>query len=146
MKLDTTITPSPTAKAAQKWAVTLCCEDNEKLEARVARIVEHLARYYEEPKQWEIADLDATGSLGNRLTRQGNDRDALYLSDWELLEMLQEDGQAIELDAALVKNGQKLFKISIRDGCYLDVLGTGEILPNSVLGNYNKVDRELFLW
>ncbi len=32
--------------ARQKWAITLCCEEQEKIESRVAKIVEYLAENY----------------------------------------------------------------------------------------------------
>jgi len=62
------------------------------------------------------------------------------------LEVMTEEGQVIELDASLVKDDEELFKILIRDGVSIDLLGSGEMMPLTVLGKYVYVDKELFLW
>ncbi|HLO46972.1 MAG TPA: hypothetical protein VK211_00890, partial [Kamptonema sp.] len=132
---------------SQKWAITLCYEKQEKLEPRVAQIIEYLALNCELPNEWMIADLDATGKCGDRLTKKGNNQEGLcLLSSADLLSVLNEEGQVIELDASLVQNGDELFKILIRDGVSVDLLGSGEVLPLSVLGKYVTVDKSLFLW
>lgn len=56
-----------TYNIGQKWAVTLCCEAEERLEGRVAKIMEYLDKNYL-LKQWAISDIDATGSYNNCLT------------------------------------------------------------------------------
>ena len=71
---------------------------------------------------------------GDRLTRPGNNSEMF----WE--------GQAIELGATLVKDERECYKIIIRDGLSIDVLGSGELLPTTVLGKYIPMDRELFMW
>ncbi|MBM3239486.1 hypothetical protein FJZ31_24600 [Candidatus Poribacteria bacterium] len=128
-----------------KWAVTLRNDEMEKLEDRVALIVEFLAKHYQ-PSQWVISDIDATGCYGGSLTRRLNDEGSLCLSSAELLDILKEDGQVIDLDAVLVKDDKELFRILIRDGISVDALGTGNLLPSSALKNYDEVDTELFLW
>lgn len=128
-----------------KWALTLRCDDHERLEDRVALIVEYLGNLYE-PNQWLISDLDATGKKGGQLTLRLNDEEILWLSNNHLVDILMEEGQIIELDATLVKNDSKLFRILIQDGVSIDILGTGQLLPLSVLGNYGLVDTELFMW
>ena len=64
----------------------------------------------------------------------------------ENLGLFQEEGQVIELDATLIQSQQSLFKIIVRDGISIDVLGTEKILPKEILGNYCLVDSNLFLW
>lgn len=131
---------------SQKWAITLCYDEQEKLEPRVAKIIEYLALNCESPNQWMIADIDATGSYGDRLTKKGNNQEVLCLYTADLLSVLNEEGQVIELDASLVENGDELFKILIRDGVSVDVLGSGDVMPLRVLGKYVTVDKSLFLW
>lgn len=136
---------SITYNISQKWAVTLCCQAEEKLELRVAKIVEYLDRNYL-LNQWEISDIEATGSYGNSLTARCNDRETFQVSTSDLLEVMREEGQVIELDASLIKDDEELFKILIRDGVSIDVLGSGEMIPMTVLGKYVYVDKELFMW
>ena len=128
----------------EKWAVTLSYEQQEKLENRVARIVEYLAKDYQQNK-WIISDIDATGSRGGKLTSHSNDEGVVYLSSQELLDVLREDGQVIELEATLVTN-RELCKILVQDGVSVDVLGIGNIPPLVVLGKYTLVDVNLFMW
>ncbi|XZN89099.1 MAG: hypothetical protein ACM65M_15605 [Microcoleus sp.] len=131
---------------SQKWAITLCYEEQEKLEPRVAQIIEYLAQNCELPNQWIIADIDATGRCGDQLTKKGNNEEVLRLSSSDLLSVLKEEGQVIELDASLVQNGDEVFKILIRDGVSVDVLGSGDVMPLTVLGKYVTVDKSFFLW
>ena len=134
-----------TYNIGQKWAVTLCCEEEEKLELRVAKILEYLDKNYV-LKQWEISDIEATGSYGNCLTARCNNQEIFQLSTADLLEVMREEGQVIELDASLVKDDEELFKILIQDGVSIDLLGSGEMMPLTVLGKYVYVDKELFMW
>lgn len=131
---------------SQKWAITLCYEEQEKLEPRVAQIIEYLAQNCELPNQWIIGDIDATGRCGDQLTKKGNNEEVLRLSSADLLSVLKEEGQVIELDARLVQNGDEVFKILIRDGVSVDVLGSGDVMPLTVLGKYVTVDKSFFLW
>lgn len=134
-----------TYNIGQKWAVTLCCEAEEKLELRVAKILEYLDKNYL-LKQWEISDIEATGSYGNSLTARCNNQEIFHVSTADLLDVMREEGQVIELDASLVKDDEELFKILIRDGVSIDLLGSGEMMPLTVLGKYVYVDKELFMW
>jgi len=146
MKLKDKFIQSLSTETAKKWAVTLCCHHSENLEYRAIQIVEYLAQQLGSNHFWLISDLDATGEVGDRLVKEVNNLVNLQLTASELLTLLGEDGQAIELEATLVENQQELFKILIRDGCSIDVLGTGELLPKTVLGDYVVCDRTLFLW
>ena len=134
-----------TYNIGQKWAVTLCYEAEEKLELRVAKILEYLDKNYL-LKRWEISDIEATGSYGNCLTVQCNNQEIFQVSTADLLEVMMEEGQVIELDASLIKDDEELFKILIRDGVSIDLLGSGEMMPLTVLGKYIYVDKELFMW
>lgn len=70
----------------------------------------------------------------------------ILLSTSDLLQLFAEEGQVIEIEATLMNNEEELLKIIIQDGSSIDVLGSGEIFPISVLGNYQTVDRAMFLW
>jgi hypothetical protein len=146
MKVENKFIQSLSPETAHKWAVTLFCDSLETIESRAIAIVRYLAHKLESPHAWMISDIDATGELGDRLTQQGNNLGNLQLTVSELLALLREDGQVIELEATLVASQQELFKILIRDGCSIDVLGTGDLLPKTVLGDYEMCDRSLFLW
>lgn len=137
---------TPIQNVSQKWAVTLCCEEQETLESRVAKIVEYLAENWGLSNEWVISDIDATGRCGDRLTKKGNNQEVFSLSTSDLLGVLNEEGQVIELDASLIKSGDEVFKIMIRDGISVDVLGSGEVLPLTVIGKYVAVDNSYFLW
>lgn len=52
----------------------------------------------------------------------------------------------MEIEATLMNNEEALLKIIIQDGASIDVLGSGESFPISVLGNYQTVNRAIFLW
>jgi len=134
-----------TYNIGQKWAVKLCCEAEEKLELRVAKILEYLDKNYL-LKQWAISDIEATGSYGNCLTAKCNNQDKFQVSTADLLEIMTEEGQVIELDASLVKDNEELFKILIRDAVSIDLLSSGEMMPLTILGKYVYVDKELFMW
>lgn len=146
MKLENKLIQRIYTENANKWAVTLCCHPSENIESRVSKIVEYLAKQLDSSHFWTIADIDATGEVGDRLVKQGNNLVNLPLTVSEMLALLGEDGQAIELDATLVENHQELFKVLIRDGCSIDFLGTGDLLPKTVMGDYVMCDRTLFLW
>jgi hypothetical protein len=128
-----------------KWGVTLRRDVQEKLEGRVAPIVEYLGKQHE-PCHWMISDLDATGPSGGKLTSRLNAKTTLSLSTGELIDILREDGQVIELDATLMKDDKECFKVLIRDGVSTDILGTGPRLSRSILGKHDDVDIGLFMW
>jgi hypothetical protein len=134
-----------TYNIGQKWAVNLCCEAEEKLELRVVKIIEHLDKNYL-LKQWVVSDIEATGSYGNYLNARCNNEEIFQVSTADLLEVMREEGQVIELDASSIEDDEELFKILIRDGVSIDLLGSGEMIPLTVLGKYVYVDKELFMW
>lgn len=109
-----------TYNIGQKWAVNLCCEAEEKLELRVAKIVGYLDKNYL-LKQWAISDIEATGSYGNCWTARCNNQEIFQVSTSDLLEVMREEGQVIELNASLIKDDEELFKILIRDGVSIDL-------------------------
>ncbi|HBL15073.1 MAG TPA: hypothetical protein DD379_27510 [Cyanobacteria bacterium UBA11162] len=129
----------------QKWAITLCCDDEEKLELRVANLVQYLAQN-NQPNQWIVSDIDATGNCGDQLTSRCNHEGLLYLPSTEFLTVFREDGQVIDLEATLAQNDRELFKILVQDGVSIDVLGFGDLPPLTVLGKYVSVDVALFMW
>lgn len=128
-----------------KWAVTLRRSAEERLEDRLVPIVKHLPERARSGL-WLISDLDATGPRGGSLSRRLNEEGSFHLSPKELLEILQEDGQILELNATLQSGNRPLFRLIVRDGASIDVLGSGSFLLPAVLGQYDAMDPELFLW
>ncbi|MDB9310685.1 hypothetical protein PN471_19070 [Aphanizomenon sp. CS-733/32] len=127
----------------QKSAFTLVIQPGEKIENRVYIIVNYLAKTYLE-SQWLITEIDATGLLGNRLTSILNNQENTTISSSDFLQLLQEEGQILDLEATLVKSYQEIITIFIRDGYSVDILGVTELLPVNVLNNCIQVDANLF--
>ncbi|WP_071188420.1 hypothetical protein [Trichormus sp. NMC-1] len=127
----------------QKSAFTLVIQPEEKIENRVYIIVDDLAKTSPE-SQWLITEIDATELLGNRLTSILNNQENITISSPDFLQLLQEEGQVIDLEATLVKNTQEIITIFIRDGYSVDILGLTELLPVNVLNDYIEVDANLF--
>ncbi len=132
-------------KTLEKWAVTLSLNPREILENRICVIVNYLSKCYPNG-YWKLLEMDATGSLGNQLTHSLNKSQIVTLSFLELLRVLKEEGQVIDLDISFIYREQELIKILVQDGVSVDILGRGEILPIKILGDYQKVDINLFLW
>jgi hypothetical protein len=127
------------------WAVTLNQTTEERLEERVASIANYLSKTYSDG-QWQVLDLDATGECGGKLTLKLNEVEKLHLLPSDFLEVLTEEGQIIDLEAAILVAQQPLFKIIIQDGNSVDVLGRGNLPPSNVLGAYQTSEPQLFLW
>ncbi|MBO1047060.1 hypothetical protein BMF77_04706 [Dolichospermum sp. UHCC 0315A] len=127
----------------QKSAFTLVIQPEEKIENRVYIIVNYLAKTYLE-SQWLITEIDATGLLGNRLTSILNNQENTTISSSDFLQLLQEEGQILDLEATLVKSSQEIITVFIRDGYSVDILGVTELLPVNVLNNCIQVDANLF--
>ncbi|AFW93232.1 MULTISPECIES: hypothetical protein [Nostocales] len=127
----------------QKSAFTLVIQPEEKIENRVYIIVNYLAKTYLE-SQWLITEIDATGLLGNRLTSILNNQENTTISSSDFLQLLQEEGQILDLEATLVKSSQEIITVFIRDGYSVDILGVTELLPVNVLNNCIRVDANLF--
>ena len=127
----------------QKSAFTLVIQPEEKIENRVYIIVNYLAKNYLE-SQWLITEIDATGLLGNRLTSILNKQENITISSSDFLQLLQEEGQILDLEATLVKNSQEIITVFIRDGYSVDILGVTELLLVNVLNNCIQVDANLF--
>jgi hypothetical protein len=128
----------------KKWAITLLFNSQEKLEHRLFEIVIYLVHYYFLDK-CRISDLDATGNLGDQLTNEINHKTFIHLFSREFLNLLHQEGQIIELEATLMEKEQELFKIIIRDGISVDILGSGKMIPRHILGDFISLDPELFL-
>ncbi|MFM5891550.1 MAG: hypothetical protein ACKPFD_00375 [Dolichospermum sp.] len=124
-------------------AFTLVIQPEEKIENRVYFIVDDLARNYPQ-SQWLITEIDATGLLGNSLTSILNNQENITISASDFLQLLQEEGEIIDLEATLIKNTQEIITIFIRDGYSVDIFGLTELLPVHILNDYIEVDANLF--
>jgi len=122
------------------WAISLILSTDtpEKL---LHRVIVHI-KDRTEVKKISLTDIDATGPLGNQLTKVLNEQPEVAITNAELLTLLTEDGQIFDLDIVLV--GTLEYRLIISDGNYIDVLGTGEKLPESVTGLHEDLDLRLF--
>ena len=127
------------------WAITLDIGDDERLESRVLAITEHVTAPLEQTS-WSVEDIDASGPLGNKLTQLLNETRPVRITTRALSEVLNEDGQIIEMDATLEKDGDRVLRIVVRDGISVDVLGTGQPPDPNVLGKHRAIAPELFFW
>ena len=97
--------------------------------------------------QWKITEIDATGLLSNFLTHTLNNQQNTIIPAHEFLQIFQENGQILDLEATLIKNHQEqqeIITILIRDGYSVDILGFTELLPVNVLKDFISVDPHLF--
>jgi hypothetical protein len=130
----------------EKSAITLVINPEEKIENRVFLIVDYLDKTYLQ-SQWIITEIDATGLLGNCLTHTLNNQQNTTIYPQQFLQILQENGQILDLEATLIKNPQApqdIITIIIRDGYSVDILGYTELLPVNVLKDFISVDPHLF--
>jgi hypothetical protein len=82
--------------------------------------------------------------LPDRLTSILNNQENATISSSDFLQLLQEEGQILDLEATLVKSSQEIITVFIRDGYSVDILGVTELLPVNVLNNCIQVDANLF--
>ncbi len=130
----------------EKSALTLVINPKETIENRVFLIVDYLAKTYLQ-SQWKITEIDATGLSGNSLTQTLNNQQNTTIYTQEFLQIIQENGQIIDLEATLVKNHQEqqeIITILVKDGYSVDILGCTELLPINVLKDFILVDPHLF--
>ena len=124
------------------YAITLKLTDTESIESRLKPII----IYYIESKaikKFLIKDIDATGEVGNRLTKQKNEQDQAIAIDAEgMAALVSEGGQIFELDL-IVKDSNDI-RIIVRDGNSIDLIGDKSILPVAIVGEYEELDESLF--
>ena len=118
-----------------KWAINLILE-NETIEKRLVTIVEYVVKNHRNVK-CQIDDLDATGCLGNELTKKLNQQHTATLDCQHFLEILNEDGQIFELNMTL-KSADCTYLMIVRRGGDVDLIGH-ELLPQSVVGRHKEL-------
>ena len=123
------------------WIVALDFTPEEPIEPRVALIVQYLAQIYPDAI-WIIDDIDATSPLGNDATNQVNNMRSLSLSSGSLLEILNGDGQVFELDAVLTHKQERIYRVFLRAGSHVVVIGTRQLIPHSILGRYRQLEND----
>lgn len=124
-----------------KWVKELVVTDHETIEMRLLAILDFFLEKNPSVK-YTISSLDATGKLGDIWTQKLNDNEDHEIEPKQLLDIAREDGQIFELFLNIKSNYD--YYIIIRDGAYFNVLGSGEGLPSSVLGNNKNGDLALF--
>lgn len=124
-----------------KWVKNLLISENETIEKRIRTILEYILCTHASDRSL-IRDIDATGKLGDKLTRRINNKEKIELNKSELLSLLSEDGQIIELDILI--GSPPRFQILVIDGNDVDILGNEE-LPLEALGKHSNGDLTLYL-
>jgi len=125
-----------------KWAISLVIEESEILEKRIERILSYI---FNTTDQYSciIYDIDATGYVGDQLTKKMNEnKGPLESNVKELIATATEDGQIFELDLSL--SNSKNYRFIVRDGNMIDILGDAEKLPSSIVGDFTDLDIALF--
>ena len=124
------------------WVISVNITEEESLERRLEKMVSYVIRD-NQIEEFLIWDIDATGQIGNQLTKKLNDQKGpLLISGRDLNILFSEEGQIFELDLFL--KGSFEYRFIVRDGNSLDVLGNGETLPPAVVGSYKDLDVNLF--
>jgi hypothetical protein len=130
-------------KITMNWAITIILSEEEVIEKRLNEIVSYIISN-NQIRHCLIFDIDATGYIGNQMTQRLNiNKDPIVISNKELSTLISEEGQIFELDLIL-KNSFE-YRIIIRDNYYLEIIGSGQRLPNTILGSYEDLDINLFL-
>jgi len=124
------------------WAVTLILNKDEEVESRLKRIVEFILST-ESFQELQLTEIDATGPVGNKFTKVLNQQEKLGVSAEELLELLSEDGQVLELDGVL-KTNKQMYRIIIRRGSDIDVIGDGKRLNSQIIGRNKSIDASMY--
>ena len=123
------------------WGHKLYVRSTERYEPRIVQIVEFLQLEHPDG-QWLITDIDGLGRLAGELTMRWNAERAFWISTDELLAALNEDGQMIELEATFEYRTQRICRILLVDGLYLEVIGAGEIFPARILGSCGALEYD----
>jgi hypothetical protein len=124
-----------------KWVKTLVIQDNEVLEKRLLSILEYINKKYKSAECY-ISSVDATGPKGNELAKRTNKSPEIQIRLEDLIDVANEDGQIFELDLVVKTNNS--FEINVQDGAFIDVLGDGDEIPDSVLGDHKNEDLASF--
>jgi hypothetical protein len=124
------------------WAITLIIANYTSIENRMKNVLSYLFTT-DNSFKCILSSIDATGNIGGHLTQQLNKSErSLQIDNMQLLELCNEDGQIIEIDLALY--GHSDFRIIIRDGNSIDILGDKNELPAEVIGPFEYIDVKLF--
>jgi hypothetical protein len=121
------------------WVINLIIYENEILEKRLERITTYIFEQ-EEGSDCYLADINATGPIGNQLTHRWNQEHGFKIDRNALMNAITEDGQIIELN--ILVNRVRKFKIIVRDGFYVDIIGEGELIPQDITGNFQRIDED----
>jgi hypothetical protein len=115
-----------------KWVESLILDNALSVEYRVKMILEYIfstGGHF----RCVIKNIDATGLTGNKFTKILNlENHTIFITELELMRMFSEDGQIFELD--LLIDGSRNFRIIVRDGNSVDILGDTEKPSENILG------------
>lgn len=97
-------------------------------------------------RDWELADLDATGPIGGHLTERLNAQQPMRLNADEMEDLAQDRGQIFELRAdSHLEDGARI-RLLIRDGMSFDILGFGDPPGEEFIGSYAVQEPTYFRW
>jgi hypothetical protein len=124
-----------------KWAISLDIENNLDIQKRLQVLFRHIFNNAKDI-HCSIEDLDATGPLGHELTMKLNETEVVGISPEMAVELVNEEGQVFELDMLL--KSEDSYRIIVRDGSSIDVLGNGVLLPLTATGYFKPIDISYF--
>jgi hypothetical protein len=124
-----------------KWAISLEIRSDETVEEKAGKILKFILRPNEELK-FHITEIDATGKTGNLLTQRANKQAMIELTTNEVMELLSENGQIFDLDLTIT--GSTVSRLIISDGNYIDIIGSGQMLPESLTGPFKLLNAEMY--
>lgn len=117
------------------WVISLIIAE-QTIDARLFQLISYLIKT--NPKAIiQLDDLEAYGVKGDIVSEllEVNRGLRLNISQKLLLEILQEDGQIIEM-GLFIEAGSDKFEIIVADGSIIDILGDGDKLPEEAVGEY----------
>jgi|GEM_PF-1422275 len=125
-----------------KWIISLTLDAGDSIEKRLESVLDYIFDKDENIKVF-VSDIEATGTIGDSLTRKSDqNREGFDSSKDELLSVVSEQGQIFELEAYF--SNSKKFIVIVRDGGLIDFLGDNNKPSTEDVGPYIEGDLEQF--
>jgi hypothetical protein len=124
------------------WAIELTISDQDTIEQRLQPILGYISST-NKIMNIQMKDIDATGKIGDLLTKKLNLKQGpLTVEANDLNSLITEEGQIFELDLLLKSDSD--YRIIIRSCGSIDILGNGKLLPAEIIGEHEVLDIKLF--
>ena len=119
-----------------KWVISLIILQEQTIAARLLQFISYLIA----KNNKIIVQLDDFGAFGVKGSVVAQLLDVnrglrINITQELLLEILQEDGQILEMKL-YIETGNDKFEIIVADGSIIDILGDGDRLPVAATGEY----------